>query len=99
MAGLRRSRTVQAAISVILRSTRAEAALLDISLQGLNGLSAVKALHDEHPEVSILAISAQDESSYALRALRAGAQGYITKREGLNQFFGAVRKILDGKST
>jgi DNA-binding NarL/FixJ family response regulator len=81
----------------VLRSTGAEAALVDISTQGANGIAAVKALHGEHPSVPILVVSMQDESVYALRALRAGAQGYITKRQGLNEFLGAVRKVLDGQ--
>ena len=81
----------------VLRSTGAEAALVDISTQGADGISAVKTLHGEHPAVPILVVSAQDESLYALRALRAGAQGYITKRQGLNEFLGAVRKVLNGQ--
>ncbi len=81
----------------VIRSARAEAALLDISLQGANGFAAVKELHGEHPNVPILVISGQDESVYALRTLRAGAQGYISKRDGLNQFLEALRKVLSGQ--
>lgn len=81
----------------VLRSTGAEAALVDISTQGADGIAAVKTLHGEHPAVPILVVSAQDESVYALRALRAGAQGYITKHQGLNEFLSAVRKVLNGQ--
>ena len=81
----------------VIRTTRTDAALLDITTQGAEGITTIKTLHGEHPVIPILVISTQDESVYALRALRAGAQGYITKREGLNQFLGAVRKVLNGQ--
>src|SRR5687768_14924548 len=66
-----------------LRTARADLVLLDISLQGTNGLEFIKQLRAEHPQLPVLVVSMHEESLYALRALRAGAQGYITKREGL----------------
>src|SRR3954463_6778405 len=79
-----------------LRETPADLAVIDISLPGANGLELIKHLRVEHPELALLVVSAPDEQLYALRALRAGASGYVMKKEAENVFAEAVRKIRDG---
>jgi DNA-binding NarL/FixJ family response regulator len=80
-----------------LRRIDATAAVVDISLPGADGIELVKHLHAEHPKLPILVISAHDERVYALRALRAGACGYLMKREGEDLLIPALRGVLAGK--
>ena len=80
-----------------LRTCKADAVVLDISLQGPNGLELTKQLRAEHPHMRILVLSVHDERMYALRALRAGAGGYLMKKEGREHFVEALRKVLTGQ--
>ena len=70
---------------------------MDISLPGADGIELVKHLHSEHPKLPILVISAHDERVYAMRALRAGAFGYLMKREGEHLLISALRSVLARK--
>jgi|SRR5581483_5736064 len=72
-------------------------AIIDISLQGSSGLELIKDLRQVHPSVKVLALSMHDESLYAERALRAGAKGYIMKRESTGRVIEAIRHVLEGK--
>lgn len=69
-------------------------ALVDITLPGKNGLELVKDLKAMHPHLAILAISMHDESLYAERMLRAGANGYITKQQPPEELVKAIRQVL-----
>ena len=69
-------------------------ALVDISLPGKSGLELVKDLKAMHPHLVILAISMHDESLYAERMLRAGANGYITKQQPPEELVRAIRQVL-----
>jgi len=80
-----------------LRHTAADAVVVDISLPGADGIELVKHLRTEHPHIPILVISAHDERVYAMRALRAGAFGYLMKQEGHQTLIPALRRILTGK--
>ncbi len=79
-----------------LRKTNADVAIVDISLPGANGLELVKHLKVEHPNLAILVVSAHDEQLYALRALRAGASGYVMKKEAEAVFLSALEKVVSG---
>lgn len=68
--------------------------LLDISLNGPDGLDLLKDVRTHYPELPVLILSMHDESVYAERALRAGAQGYIMKQEATEKVLVAVRRIL-----
>jgi len=70
-------------------------ALVDITLPGKSGLELVKDLKAMHPRLVILAISMHDESLYAERMLRAGANGYITKQQPPEELVKAIRQVLD----
>lgn len=79
-----------------MRRLRPDLALLDISLQGTNGIELIKLMRAEQPKLPILMLSMHDESLYALRALRAGARGYVMKGEAMEHVLTAARKVLEG---
>lgn len=69
---------------------------VDISLRGANGIELLKSIKAEHSRLPLLVLSMHDEQLYALRALRAGARGYIMKQEALEQVRNAIRQVLRG---
>ena len=79
-----------------MRRLKPDLAMLDISLQGTNGIELVKLMRAEQPRLPILMLSMHDESLYALRALRAGARGYVMKAEAMTHVLAALRKVLSG---
>jgi DNA-binding NarL/FixJ family response regulator len=71
--------------------------LTDITLPGKSGLELIKDLRAMQPDLPILVISMHDESLYAERVLRAGARGYIMKREAMDKVMTAIRRVLGGE--
>ncbi len=71
--------------------------ILDISLTGPDGLDLLKNIRVRYPSMPVLILSMHDESIYAERALRAGANGYIMKQEATERVLVAVRQILAKK--
>lgn len=71
-------------------------AVVDISLEGSSGIELIKDIRALHPQVSALILSMHDETLYAERAMRAGAAGYIMKREATSKVLDALRAILAG---
>jgi len=71
-------------------------ALVDISLEGSNGIDLIKSLKAKHEDLPILVVSMHDEGLYAERALRAGAQGYIMKNQPIQIVRDAIFKVLGG---
>lgn len=71
-------------------------ALVDISLERDSGLDLIQSLRQKHPTLAILAMSMHDESAFAERALRAGANGYLMKRDATRNILHAVRHVLGG---
>ena len=80
-----------------IASAQPDVAIVDISLTDSSGIELIKSLKLSHPEVAVLVLSMHDESLYAERALRAGAKGYIMKRETTRKVIEGIRQILDGK--
>jgi DNA-binding NarL/FixJ family response regulator len=81
----------------LIRSTPVDLAIVDIGLHGsTNGIELTKSIKSEHPKLPVLVLSMHDESLYANRALRAGASGYLMKREALDSVISAVRAVLNG---
>ncbi len=70
--------------------------VLDISLPGRGGLDALREIKRLRPTVPVLVLSMHAEDHYALRALRAGAAGYVNKDSAAEDLAGAVRKVLAG---
>ena len=67
------------------RRCRPDIVLMDISLPGQDGVELTKMMLSENPKLTVLVVSMHDESNYALRALRAGAKGYLRKDESLTE--------------
>ena len=70
--------------------------ILDISMPGRSGLEALKFLRKNHPEVPALILSMFSEEQYGLRALKAGAAGYLKKVSAPTELVSAIRKIVSG---
>lgn len=80
-----------------MRRLKPDVALVDISMPGTNGIELLKSMKAESPKLPMLVVSMHDESLYALRALRAGALGYVMKAEALDLILTAIRKVLSGE--
>ena len=72
-------------------------AIVDITLPDKNGLELIKDIRALRPGLPILVISMHEESLYAERVLRAGARGYVMKREGGEKLMQAIRQVAKGK--
>jgi len=83
------------AIGGIARS-RPDVAVIDISLKNESGLELVKNLGNQFPLVALIVLSMHDEALYAERAVRAGARGYVMKRETTKSVLTAIRRVLEG---
>ena len=72
-------------------------AIVDISLDGRNGLQLTEQIKSRYPHLPVLILTMHDEALYAKRALRAGASGYVTKHEAAETIIAAIRLMLSGK--
>jgi two-component system invasion response regulator UvrY len=70
--------------------------LLDISMPGKSGLEVLKQLKAEHPKIPVLILSVNPENQYAVRFIKAGASGYLTKESSIDTLLEAVRKVAQG---
>lgn len=70
--------------------------LLDISMPGKGGLEVLKQLKTEYPNIPVLILSMYPESQYAVRFIKAGASGYLTKESSIDVLLEAVRKVAQG---
>lgn len=89
------SDSASAALDLIAK-TKPAIVITDISLKTSNGLELLKNLATLCPQVPVLVISMHDETLYAERAIRAGARGYLMKREAAEKILPAIRTILAG---
>jgi len=74
-----------------------DVAIVDIALKDSSGIELIKDLKQACPEVAVLVLSMHEEAHYAERALRAGARGYIMKRETTRKVIAAIGQVLEGK--
>jgi DNA-binding NarL/FixJ family response regulator len=81
----------------IIGSVEPDIAIVDISMEGGSGLELIKNVKASHPEVMMIVLSMHDEALYAERALRAGARGYIMKKEATKGVLQGIRCVLAGK--
>jgi DNA-binding NarL/FixJ family response regulator len=72
-------------------------AVVDISLNGTNGIQLTEIIKSKYPNLPVLILTIHDEALYAKRALEAGARGYINKREAAETVVSAIRLVLSGK--
>jgi DNA-binding NarL/FixJ family response regulator len=87
--------TAPEAMQAILAS-KPDIAIVDISLKKSSGIELIKGLKQSSPATAVLVLSMHEESHYAERALRAGARGYIMKRETTRKVISAIRQVLAG---
>ena len=80
----------------LIRTLTPQIAVVDISLEGTSGLELIKDIKAQFPSIKTLVLSMHDESLYAERAMRAGAAGYIMKREATSKVLDAIRAIIAG---
>ena len=73
-----------------------EVLLLDMSMPGRSGIELIKQARGEKPKLRILVLSMHQEQQYAVRAIRAGAAGYLTKDSASAQLVSAIRKVAAG---
>jgi DNA-binding NarL/FixJ family response regulator len=85
-----------AALSAV-ETVKPDLVIVDINLKNSSGVELIKNLKESHPEVPVLVLSMHDESLYAERAFRAGARGYVNKRETAQKVVEAIRRVLAGK--
>lgn len=80
-----------------MRTQPCEVVLLDISMPDRNGMDTLGIIKKDHPKVAVLMLSTHPENQYAVRALRGGASGYLTKQSAPAQLVNAIRQVATGK--
>jgi two-component system invasion response regulator UvrY len=80
----------------LFRRARCHVMLLDISMPDKNGIDVLKQVKKEHPEMAVLMLSMHREDQYAIRSLRAGAAGYLTKQSAPRELVTAIRQVAGG---
>jgi len=81
----------------IVRTTPVDVVLLDISMPGRNGLETLKEIKRLYPAISAIVLSMHPKDQYAVRVLRAGASGYISKESAPDELIQAIRKAYSGE--
>jgi DNA-binding NarL/FixJ family response regulator len=71
--------------------------MLDLSMPGRSGVELIKQIKDEMPKLPILVLTMHEEEQYAVRAIRAGARGYLTKESAGTQLVSAIKKVASGR--
>jgi two-component system response regulator NreC len=82
----------------LVASERPDVLVMDIGMPSLNGIEAAAQITQSHPEVSIVMLSMHSDESYVLRALKAGAKGYLLKDSAEADLIRAVHAVAEGKS-
>ncbi len=82
----------------ILANNKIDVAVLDLTLEGeMSGLDLARSIRERFPKVKSLILSMHDESLFAERSIKAGARGYIMKKEATTNIVGAIRKVMNGE--
>jgi DNA-binding NarL/FixJ family response regulator len=81
-----------------LEKESVDIAIVDISLNGTNGIQLTEKIKSKYPDLPVLILTIHDEALYAKRALEAGAKGYVNKREAAETVISAIRLVLIGKN-
>jgi len=79
-----------------IQKEQPDVAVIDISMPGLDGLEVTAQLHAGYPKLPVIILTMHEEEQYVIRAIEAGAMGYITKRSAPEQLVNAIRKVHAG---
>jgi len=79
-----------------MHTSAVDVVLLDVSMPGAPFMETLRRLREEHPSVRVLVLSAHPEDQWAMRAIRAGASGYLTKDHSPGQLVEAIRRVFRG---
>lgn len=80
----------------LFRKAKCQVMLLDISMPDRSGIDVLKLIKKEHPEIAVLMLSMHREDQYAIRSLKAGASGYLTKQSAPRELVTAIRQVAGG---
>lgn len=80
----------------LIREQPFDVAVMDMSMPGRSGIELIKQVKSEKPKLAILVLSMHKEEQYAVRALKSGALGYLTKESAPEQLVAAIRKVASG---
>jgi DNA-binding NarL/FixJ family response regulator len=83
-------------VLALVRAQDFDVAVLDMSMPGRSGIELIKQVKSEKPKLRLLVLSMHSEQQYAVRALKAGASGYLTKDSATDQLVAAIRRIAAG---
>ncbi len=81
------------------RSLDPDVILMDISMPGMNGITATKLIKKEMPRIKIIMLTMLDQEGYVYEAVKAGATGYLLKNTGLEELVKAIKEVLKGGAT
>lgn len=82
----------------LCRRARPDLIIMDLRMPRMDGFAATRAIKQEHPEISVLVLTSYEDLDYLLRAVRAGAAGYIFKGAPLDEMTSAIRQVLSSES-
>jgi two-component system response regulator NreC len=82
----------------LTRKLRPDVVVMDISMPGVSGINATKAIKAEMPEVNVLALTMHEDETYVFQLLKAGASGYVLKRGAASDLVNAVRAASKGEA-
>ncbi|HUQ90264.1 MAG TPA: response regulator transcription factor [Bryobacteraceae bacterium] len=82
----------------LAEAERPDVAVLDIAMPNLNGIEAAQRISGKSPQTAILILSMHSDESYVLRALKAGARGYLLKDSAEGDLIGAIKAVHEGKA-
>ena len=81
----------------LFRKSKCTVMLLDISMPDRSGIDVLKQVKKENPEIAVLMLSMHREDQYAIRSLKAGASGYLTKQSAPKELVTAIRQVATGQ--
>ena len=84
-------------IMKVVRNTELDVIVMDITMPGKNGVDVLKVVKEEKPKLAVLMLSMHPEDQYAVRALKAGASGYLTKNSAPDKLVDAIQMIASGR--
>jgi two-component system, NarL family, invasion response regulator UvrY len=86
-----------AEVLTLVRKRKPDVVLLDISMPGRSGLEALADLRREHPKLPMVVLSVHPEDQFAVRSIKAGASGYLTKDSAPEELVDAIRTVVAGR--